>query len=247
MHKRWWANDPDCLLLAADDRLTDAEVELMASAIALTGGSLVVSDELSSLPNERLEMLGRLLPPIGERPHTLDWFDRHTPARLQLDLTGPAGDWHLIGLFNWEDKPADLPLRLADFYLDPRLEYYASSFWDRKICRFAQEHNFPAVPPHGAVVAALRPAGRFGPQYLGGDLHISQGLEVAGWDVQANRLQLRLQRPGTARGRVVLALPQPPGRAMLENGEIAWVEEISGVYRFNVEFDQAGSLDVAWG
>ncbi|HJS30303.1 MAG TPA: alpha-galactosidase [Anaerolineales bacterium] len=247
MHGYWWVNDPDCLLLRPETDLSTAEVQLLATVAALTGGSLFVSDDLRDLPADRLELLGKLLPPIGKRPHVLDWFDSSPPSRLQLDLSGAAGGWHLIGLFNLADQPADLLLRPADFYLDPQTDYFASSFWDGRITRVTGEHRFEAVPAHGAVVAALRPAGRLGPEYLGGNLHISQGLEVSGWDPGPGGVRLSLQRPGLARGQILLSLPRPPVEAFQDGTPARWSEALDGVYRFDVEFRKTCAIEVGWG
>jgi alpha-galactosidase len=246
LHRYWWINDPDCLLLRPETELTEAEVHLLATVIALTGGSLIVSDDLQKLPEDRLELLSKLMPPIGKRPHVLDWFDSNPPVRLQLDLSGPAGDWHLIGLFNLESHPADLMLRPSEFYLDPQAEYHASSFWDGKVFRISGEHRFEGVPAHGAVAAALRPAGRRGAQYLGGSLHISQGMEVRAWEESPAGLRFSLQRPGEARGQVLLSLPRPPASVIQDGTPARWIEEPEGIYRVDVGFYQMGSLELTW-
>ncbi|HEX9616739.1 MAG TPA: alpha-galactosidase, partial [Anaerolineales bacterium] len=177
LHRRWWINDPDCLLLRPETNLSLAEVQTIATVIALTGGSLILSDHLPDLPTDRLRIAETLLPLIGERPHILDWFDNATPGRLQVDLDGPAGRWHLLALFNWEDEPMDVTLSISDLYLDPSKAYYAREFWrgDIRQIRGDQPNDepviFKGVPPHGVVLLAVRPARPFRPQYLGSDLH----------------------------------------------------------------------------
>jgi alpha-galactosidase len=136
LHKRWWINDPDCLLLRADTELTLAEVQSLAAVIAFTGGSLLLSDDLSRLPPERLKIAEALLPLIGKSPYLLDWMDSPTPAHLQLDLDGPLGKWHLIGLFNWSEHPKDLYLNLEDFYLDSSQSYRCAHFGMGKYISF---------------------------------------------------------------------------------------------------------------
>jgi len=115
LHRRWWLNDPDCLLVRPDTHLTLAEVQTAATVIALTGGSVFASDHLPDLPDERLRILRALLPPIGGRPRQLDWLDSPTPRRMRLDLDGAAGPWHLLALFNWEDHSQDLTFLPGDF------------------------------------------------------------------------------------------------------------------------------------
>ncbi len=44
LHEHWWVNDPDCLLVRPDTKLSLAEVQTLATAIGMTGGSLLLSD-----------------------------------------------------------------------------------------------------------------------------------------------------------------------------------------------------------
>ena len=93
LHARWWVNDPDCLLVRAGTRLTLDEIHFIATAIALTGGSLLLSDDLTHLDDDRLELARSLTPVIGKPARVLDWFDTPNPHRLRVDLSGPAGAW----------------------------------------------------------------------------------------------------------------------------------------------------------
>jgi hypothetical protein len=43
------------------------EVESLATVIAMSGGSLIFSDDLTALSRERFEMAARLLPPVPTR------------------------------------------------------------------------------------------------------------------------------------------------------------------------------------
>lgn len=236
LHRRWWINDPDCLLVRPDSLLTEAEVQNLATTIAMTGGSLLLSDDLSNLPSERLHIAQALLPIIGQRPHVLDWFDNPTPTRLQLDLKGPEGAWHLIALFNWRDQPADLTLNTNDFYLDRRQTYLARDFWSgRSIEIGSKPVRWPAVAAHGCVLLALRPA-RTRPRYAGSNLHISQGLEVQSWEWQDNLGRLQIERPGPIQGVVELYLPQPPHKARLDDQPLKWQPtDQEHIYRFTLE------------
>ncbi len=261
LHGRWWNNDPDCLLLRPTTHLTPDEVLTAASVIALTGGSLLLSDDLTALPPERRRIAEVLLPLIGKAPRVLDWFDAAPSARLRLDLQGPAGSWSLLALINWADHPADLSLRLEDFHFhsaDSRSgEFYARRFWlpQHALTVELLQANTPLIlrdiPAHGAVVFAVRPALPGAPQYLGSDLHISQGLEVASWNViqsgsdpAQSQLQIELSRPGPARGRFFLALPRPPRQAALNGSPLAWETCGQDCYAFPVEFEQTARIRI---
>jgi alpha-galactosidase len=236
---RWWINDPDCLLLRPATHLTLNEVRCLATAIALTGGSLLLSDHLPELPPERLSIAEALLPVIGKRPHVLDWFDNPTPTHLQLDLNGPAGPWHLLGLFNWEPSEKDLQVELTDFYLDPQVEYFMREFWSGDIYQVRDSQlKLNTIPAHGAAILAVRPLQPYHPQYLGSDLHISQGLEVSKWESAEDDLLIQLSRPGKANGKIELGLPRQPTEALLNNRSISWENDGNNRFILPVEFEQ---------
>ena len=250
LHQRWWINDPDCLLLRTETHLTQQEVQTIASVIALTGGSLLLSDHLPDLAPERLRIAESLLPLIEKRPYILDWFDSSTPKRVQLDLEGAAGPWHLLAQFNWHDEARDLSLRLDDYYLKPTEEMYAREFWSGRTHIITAKDNSTGsltveqVAPHGAVLIALRPRHPHIPQYLGGDLHISQGLEVIEWYPHPTGLSFRLQRPGRAQGRIEITTPQPVEAVSLDGASISWKSHNPGRYNIDLEFYKEAQIEI---
>jgi alpha-galactosidase len=255
MHRRWWVNDPDCLLLRPSTFLSEAEVRTLASVIAMSGGSMLISDHLPEVPPERLQIARTLLPILGERPHVLDWFDHATPSRMQINLKGPAGEWHLLGMFNWEDNPRDIALRLSDFYLNPEQIYLARSFWDGMVYEVGRKTNQPnsreelmleSISPHGAVILALRPK-RSQPQYLGGNLHISQGMELTEWVLDGKQhLKLKLERPGKWHGQIDLSLPAPPVEVWFaDRAAEAKQKDCFAANIYEIEADFQNSLEIS--
>ena len=245
LHRRWWLNDPDCLLIRQDSHLSLPEVQSLATVIALTGGMLLLSDDLSQVSPERLRIAQALLPLIGERPRLLDWIDAATPRRLRLDLEAACGDWRLLALFNWENRTQEATLRLADYGLDIERAYVGREFWSGRIyVSTTGELKLAPLPAHGAALLALREVIPDAPQYLGGDLHVSQGLEVAEWEwqVASRELRLRLERPGKSAGHIDLALPRPPKEVNLDGAPLAWELVDEGSYRFRVAFDSSAEL-----
>lgn len=258
LHRRWWANDPDCLLLRPDTQLTRQEVLSVATVISLTGGSLLLSDDLEKLPPERRWIAEVLLPLIGERPQVPGWLDAPFPPRLRLDLKNAAGEWSLLALFNWEDRGRDMVLKPADYFTarspfpwqGPEGQLYLRRFWQADqaagVHRLSANAALPieAMPPHSVALFAARPVRLGEAQYLGSDLHISQGLELAEWQAQDQLVRLRLQRPGRAAGRVYLALPAPPRRIVLDGQPLQAQSCGLGCYAFSVEFVKSGDLIV---
>lgn len=114
MHGRWWANDPDCLVVRADDtELNEAEVRFLATGIALSGGLVVVSDNLAKVPPERRRMARMLIPPAGAAAYPMEPDDGPAPRAWRAEL---GEDRSLVGILNWGDEAVWVPVHE---YLEP--------------------------------------------------------------------------------------------------------------------------------
>lgn len=102
MHGRWWANDPDCLIVRdTDTELSEAETRFLASAIALSGGMIVASDDVPALSSARQAMAEALLPATGSAARPLEIADAPVPTLWRAEL----GDGRfLVGALNWSDE-----------------------------------------------------------------------------------------------------------------------------------------------
>ncbi|XDD49296.1 alpha-galactosidase [Leptospira sp. WS92.C1] len=62
MHRNLWYNDPDCLLVReSKNQMNPAQTQLMAGVMAVSGGMILVSDDLSLIDDERLTLLKKTL------------------------------------------------------------------------------------------------------------------------------------------------------------------------------------------
>jgi len=248
LHRRWWINDPDCLLLRPTSKLTQAEVETLATTIGLSGGTVMLSDDLTGLPEERLQIARCTLPPIGLRPQVLDLFDAERPQRLRLDLNGQSGNWHLLAFFNWSDQAGLTQLKARDFNLTDEQEYWGYSFWGGASFKIPPGGAGPgmSLPPHGVLLAAVREHVPSQAQYLGSSLHLSQGLEVTAWEPYTGGLRFSLERPGSAYGQVELALPSSIHSASLNGTPLEWEATQEGCFRFEVKFNGKGQVEIEY-
>jgi len=244
-HNKWWINDPDCLLVRPDSQLTLAEVRSLATAIALTGGSLLLSDDLSKLPGERLRIVEQLIPLIGKSPRVMDWFDNPTPALLRLDLENQTGKWHLLGVFNWSDEPVDMSISLSSFDL-PAGEYYIRDFWEGSVVKVSDGAlDAKTIPAHGVKLVSLRPHQTTAPVYLGSSFHISQGLEVVEWSISPDSgINLRLEKPGEAHGVLDIMTPQPINDVTCGHNKVEWQQDESGYIRLRLDFDKSVQIEI---
>ena len=131
---RWWHNDPDCLLLGTTTSLTLHEVISAASIIAMTGGMILVSDDLGLLPTERLVILHKIVPPTNVTAIALDLHctTQLIPTLLRLccsdNLLGKhcisvvkgLGTWTTYSCSNWQTQDTIIYLPLSAVLPSPR-------------------------------------------------------------------------------------------------------------------------------
>jgi alpha-galactosidase len=231
-------NDPDCLLVRPDTRLTLDEVRSLATDIVLTGGSLLLSDDLPALPAERMKIAEVMLPVITEEARVLDWFDAGMPAKLRVDMLTACDSWHILGWFNWSDTPADLIIDSITYDLNDG-EYIWREFWSGKTGTFDNTTplEFRGVAAHGCVLLAVRRLQEGRAQYLGSDLHFSQGLEVAEWREEAQFLEMKLRLPRTAAGELLLKLPFEPATVTINGSPVDASRQADGIYSIPVRVE----------
>jgi len=246
LHRRWWLNDPDCLLLRPGTSLTPDELQSQATAMGMASGMLLLSDDLAQVPDDRRRIAEVLLPLINRTPWVLDWLDATTPQRLRLDLEGASGVWSLLAWFNWSDQAAEVTVQPEAYHL-PAGEYWARSFWAGETRLLPAGQGWQAqVAPHGVVLLAMRLRQDGQAQYLGSDLHLSQGLEVERWQVMADEVHLGLALGRHGEGQVELYLPQAPKHAWLDGQAVSWTDEGEGRYRFALELNPNAELQLAF-
>jgi alpha-galactosidase len=249
LHRRWWINDPDCLLVRPNMDLTLAEVQSLATTIAMTGGSLLLSDDLSSLPEERIRLAACLLPPMDRRPWIIDWMDANTPSCLRLDLHNTSGEWRLLAQFNWLDVPIEVSILPSDFHL-PDDAYWSCSFWDEEISYHPKGRPLlhQLIPPHAVVLLSVRQPSNTSPQYLGSDLHISQGLEIDRWESSSRMVNGNFSLGRAAKGRFSIIIPDHITHVTEVEG-CTWAgrdKQYPAIHHFQVEVDGERDFRICW-
>jgi alpha-galactosidase len=247
LHRRWWWNDPDCLLARdAETHLTTDERRTLATAIALSGGMVLLSDDLSALSPEALRLAQSLFPPLYRAATFPAWRGEAPPRIAILPMRKPQGKWWVIGLFNWSDRPVCDEIRLRKWIRIPN-EAIALSFWDGRLMESrAGILEPPEIPAHGSILLAVR-ALEDKVQYVGSDLHFSQGAEVVESKVTRNGLQMRLRLKREAEGNIWLVLPGSPVKAAIDGKPIHPIHIQNNIWKFPVRFAGEGVLDIRWG
>jgi alpha-galactosidase len=113
---RLWWNDPDCVLLVdrpqgnstrrrSAEPLTEADYQFHATAIFAAGGLILDGDDLTRIQPKRLEVLKKLLPPVGRSA-------RFSDERLEVGVTEHAGRL-MYSVLNWSEGPLDKTIKLS--------------------------------------------------------------------------------------------------------------------------------------
>jgi alpha-galactosidase len=237
LHGHWWVNDPDCLLLRPNTHLSLAEVQTLATAIGMTGGSLLVSDDLPKLPAERLRLAEVLLPVLGQRARVVDGFDAEMPMRVRLDELNVTGEWYLLAQFNWRETAAEMQIDPKAFGLD-EASYQVCDFWRETtgVIGAGESYSAGMIPAHGCTLVALRRQTAEA-TYLGSNLHYSMGMEVAEWQATETEVNFTLRLPRQTEGRVWLALPWQQARVWIDDREQTISIGANGVAELPVQFN----------
>lgn len=245
LHRHWWINDPDCLLLRKNEtQLSEAEVQTLATVIALSGGATMVSDDLLALDEERRGWLARLCPPLPGKMSVVDLLEEERPRLLKTDLAGPIGQWSLLAIINWDDEESHSEIPLEVFGLNPSFNYHSVDYWN---ARYTFIHNrvldLGPIPAHGVKLIAMREA-RNEALWIGDTFHISQGLCVKSWDHRDQALTIMIDCGRRAQGKAWLALSKPPKSLRVHGRELDYEAVSATVYSFNLEIYGLATLEV---
>jgi alpha-galactosidase len=220
-HRRWWLNDPDCLLVRdVRTKLSEEEVRTLVAVLGATGGMLLLSDEVAQVSPARLELVRGVLPPTGLVPAPLDPLD---PRDLVLEGQGGT---RLVVLVNLEDTPEVRPLPGQP----------GTGTWIDVGARAQVAGAEVALPPHGARALRYCPAGDT-PCLAADGLHLTAGLDGrlnARFDPEGGRLHLAARAIARAAGWLALYVPAPWAlreealptgvRLLGREGDLVWIE-----------------------
>jgi len=204
-------NDPDCLLVRRDkSSLSLPEVQTLVSVMSLSGGMLLLSDDLRVLPGEREQLVRQTLPPSGVAARALGLFTTEKPQRFVYTGSDRSGTLTALGaLVNWHDGPRELTVSAAAFEL-PDGEYHAFELWTKRYKRLKPGELVPLrIAPHGTALWLLRAATDH-PQVVSLSHHLWQTLlllEQESWDDDRRVLTISLSPKTAGDGELRIVVP----------------------------------------
>jgi alpha-galactosidase len=238
LHKRWWWNDPDCLLVRdTQSRLTQAEVQSAVTLVGLSGGMFVSSDDPSKLTDERLHWISMLVPNVGLRGRALDLLARDMPEIYQVQVHACNGDYTLLGLFNWDAHPGECRVNLESLGFAEGCDLELFDFWNERYFRTPDmQVSFPALAPHGSLLLRIGLASDV-PHIVGSNLHISGGAEFTVFEIQEGILRIEtLDFNRWVSGSLFLWLPVPPASATCNAQPIEVIRKGDHLYILQLHF-----------
>jgi hypothetical protein len=137
-NRRWSIIQPSCLCVGLPGTLEEAR--LRATVAFLAGGQIDISDTLTTLPEDRWQVLTATLPPLGLTARPVDLFEpvhhrqaadyaalckgqptayverEHPPASVwHLRLTRDGDTWDVVACFAFDQRPSSEAPTLTNF------------------------------------------------------------------------------------------------------------------------------------
>jgi len=150
-HRNYFLIDADCLIIRKKEnedeecwRLctrTDNEIRTYVTAMAASGGILMLSDKLPNLSDEQLKLISKLFPANQECALPLDLMESYIPGVLDF---GKHGNARTVALINWGDAPRKMAVENG--------EALVWEFWDKEFSLHRGGKFTTEIAPRSAKV-----------------------------------------------------------------------------------------------
>ena len=164
------------------------EVIVEMTTAALSGGTVLCSDEVTTLTSARAAYLSKIFPLLGQAATPVDLYKEPFPKIWSLPISTPREDWYLAAVFNWDDYEDDAYFELDALGLPESKEFLVHDFWMRQyLGKVSENVTLLNIPPRSAKLLCFREEQDI-PQLLATDMHYTQGgVEIlsAGWDAHS--------------------------------------------------------------
>ncbi len=186
------------------------ECRLRVMMFALSGSSIMFSDDLTKLPEERIIMMQQSMPPFSVPARPINLFTSEIPDIWHLHCSSAGIEWELVALFNFEETQRDMTVSWKDMGLSDDQSMIIREFWTEEYVGIKSQ-NFSVVVPGlaGRLYSLWRLSDN--PQYVGTNLHLSQGsaeLSEILWDEKNKKLSGVFNRAKSISGKAYFYVPE---------------------------------------
>ena len=148
-HRRLFINDADCLMIRTSDNedqecrrrcvRSGDEIQTYVTAMAASGGILMLSDKMPLLSRAQISMLSKLFPLNTAAAMPLDLMEASVPGVLDL---GRRGQTRIVALINWTDVARELRVDIN--------RGHVFDFWAQRYLGIRDRFIRCSLVPHGS-------------------------------------------------------------------------------------------------
>ncbi|MHA2379389.1 MAG: alpha-galactosidase [Candidatus Thorarchaeota archaeon] len=250
MNKRWWINDPDCVLIRQDDTsITEDELRLWLTIVALSGGMLLLSDKMDEVSEERLTMFNKLLPPFGPGATAIDALVEALPRFFTLSIETPLGRWALVATINLGEMPLDVSFTLKQAGLTEDKPHHVFDFWEEEYQGLVEDQvEVNLLKPHSCKLLLVRPESET-PCVLSTSMHFTQGaveLKDQRWNGEDLCLEVMVDRSTKSEESVffVFGSDWKPESALIDDENVKLQRVAPEVIAVKAQFENGQTIRV---
>jgi alpha-galactosidase len=260
MHRNFWINDPDCLMIRrTDTELTIEEIRLQLTIMGLSGGQILISDDMTKLSDEEINDAKLLLPPYNPRnyyPIAVDAFISKLPTIYLLETNEVIGKRYLVAIVNWEDSFVSKAIEVNKAICKNNNSKFENDFiiydfWSKRIIgkyKSSQIIELKDIPPHSCKYFSIIPYNNNNnhPILLSTSLHISQGCnEIKNYEFieKEKILLIDIELIGKRKGSLYLKIQS--GMQIIEcNCRFHLIDEKENIWEIFTEFENNKSIKI---
>jgi len=257
MHKYFWINDPDCLMIRrTDTELNIDEIRLQITIFGLSGGQILISDDMNKLSNDEIKDSKLIIPPYNPKefdPILVDAFTSRLPSIYFLETDEVIGKRYLVSIINWEDNKIIRTISISEII--PNLTsdkevFYIFDFWNKRFLgKFnkSSDIDLDDFRSHSCYYLNIIPINSLSndsPVLLSTDLHISQGcFEIRKFEYrnQENKILVDLRLIGKREGIFYIKMPKSKTIVNYEF-EFSRIDIDENIWELYVQFENQISI-----
>lgn len=192
LHNVVFYNDPDNVILRPKFNTYDQALSRL-SFVSLLGLPITLGDNLPDLPEDRLELLRRGIPPLNTHPMDIrSTAHDYKVVKVNLAINKPYEQWNVVDVFNLLEKDVEATVDIYDDLHLPLDEgpYLVYDYWNKEyVGEITRRFTVQLSPCASKLFAVRKKLGH--PQVISTSRHISQGafdISSLTWDANRNTL-----------------------------------------------------------
>ncbi len=243
----YWINDRlyhrEVCDMGVGPKASVEEARLRLSLMTLSGCSISFSDDFRTLDLPRIRMMQQCLPAGNPMARPLDLFARQLPSLWHMHCQNAAGQWDVVGLFNFENQPKERTVQLASVGIAVNEPVVAFEFWEERMLGAHRGQITLKLAPHTARVLIIHRLPTH-PEVVATNMHLLGGyheIRREVWDEVQMRLSGQYCRAAGMEGKAFLYVPDGyrllPGSA-LTKGSVRLAEADKNLWVQDIRFDK---------